>query len=552
MNTGSFFEGEGRLSIVDPVNFREVASFAGFGTGPGNVAADGFSKVYVSSFAEGVMEFDTDANQVVRGAGNGVAIAANSAVAVDSKGRIYAIESGPCQGGKPGRAHVLDAALEEKGCDHARGVPQRRHHDTNPGGMTPRVLARHTIAGYVPRTPVHGAVHDATSRGSLRDRGVVVLVDPHRIPGRLSAQVNARGVVTCQSSGGLTRCPAVASWRGARLVTQLSQAPCLQDQSWGFDGQGIWVDKGCRGTFEAGDALASAGERVTCASPSSQRFECPARTQFGVRLIKQISTAPCRQNTTWGTTQRAIWVDRGCRAEFEVNRGPAAPPPLPGGSIQRLTCGSPSNSQATCKVNGYATSVRLVRELSVGRCRQNQSWGFTDSFIWANKGCRAEFEVALRSGSGGGAGSQLITCGVASGQYAACRGGGPIREVRLSRDLSGAGRCTPPQSWGHSTVEIWTRNGCRGEFQVIYQNGAGRSTPPGSVRVIACGLITGQQTQCKTGGYASSVRLVRDPSGGRCRPGQTWGYTETFIWTNGGCRGEFEVTYRQGNAPTPY
>lgn len=115
MNAGSFSEGEGRLSIVDPVSLVEVASFAGFGAGPGNVAADGGTKIYVSSFAEGLMEFDTDANQVVRGAGNGVPIPSNSAVAVDSKGRIYAIESGPCQGGKPGKAHILDAALEEKG-----------------------------------------------------------------------------------------------------------------------------------------------------------------------------------------------------------------------------------------------------------------------------------------------------------------------------------------------------------------------------------------------------------------------------------------------------
>ena len=114
MSTGSFFEGEGRLSIVDPVGLMEMASFAGFGTAPGNVAADGGNEIYVSSFSEGLMEFDTDANQVVRGAGNGVAIPGNAAVAVDSKGRVYAIESGPCQGGKPGKAHVLDSALVEK------------------------------------------------------------------------------------------------------------------------------------------------------------------------------------------------------------------------------------------------------------------------------------------------------------------------------------------------------------------------------------------------------------------------------------------------------
>jgi hypothetical protein len=114
MNSGSFFSGEGRLSIVDPVGLTEMASFAGFGTGPGNVATDGLSRIYISSYAEGLMEFDTEANQVLHGAGTGIAIPGNSGVAVDSKGRIYALESGPCQGGQPGKAHVLDSALVQK------------------------------------------------------------------------------------------------------------------------------------------------------------------------------------------------------------------------------------------------------------------------------------------------------------------------------------------------------------------------------------------------------------------------------------------------------
>ena len=39
------------------------------------------------------MEFDTAERKVVRGEGNGVAIAGNTGVAVDSRGRIYALES---------------------------------------------------------------------------------------------------------------------------------------------------------------------------------------------------------------------------------------------------------------------------------------------------------------------------------------------------------------------------------------------------------------------------------------------------------------------------
>ena len=72
MNTGDYFSGEGRLSVVDPLSRTEVASFAGLGTGPGNVAADPDGRIFVSSFAEGVMEFNLDSNKVVRGAGQGI------------------------------------------------------------------------------------------------------------------------------------------------------------------------------------------------------------------------------------------------------------------------------------------------------------------------------------------------------------------------------------------------------------------------------------------------------------------------------------------------
>jgi hypothetical protein len=113
MNTGSFFSGEGRLSIVDPVDRTEVASFSGFGTGPQSVASGGASRIFVSSFAEGLMEFDTDSNKVVLGEDEGIPIPTNSAVAVDSHGRVYGIESGPCRGGQRGKAHVLDTQLKE-------------------------------------------------------------------------------------------------------------------------------------------------------------------------------------------------------------------------------------------------------------------------------------------------------------------------------------------------------------------------------------------------------------------------------------------------------
>jgi hypothetical protein len=115
MSAGDFSSGEGRLSVVDPLARTEVASFAGFGIFPGNVAADADSRIFVSSYSQGVMEFNLDSNKVVRGAGHGVPIESNATVAVDSKGRVYGIDSGPCSGGQVGTAHVLDTNLEETG-----------------------------------------------------------------------------------------------------------------------------------------------------------------------------------------------------------------------------------------------------------------------------------------------------------------------------------------------------------------------------------------------------------------------------------------------------
>ena len=95
---------EGRLSVVDPVRRRELASFGGFGFGPGDLTADGGDRLLISSRTEGLMEFDTADRAVVRGEGNGVPIPGNTGVAIDSQGRIYAVEAGCSDNGA---VHVL-------------------------------------------------------------------------------------------------------------------------------------------------------------------------------------------------------------------------------------------------------------------------------------------------------------------------------------------------------------------------------------------------------------------------------------------------------------
>jgi hypothetical protein len=101
---------EGRVSVVDPVRRQELASFGGFGFGPGDLTADGGDRLLISSRTEGLMEFDTAERTVVRGEGNGVPIPGNTGVAVDSQGRVYALEAGCSDNGV---VHVLRPDFSE-------------------------------------------------------------------------------------------------------------------------------------------------------------------------------------------------------------------------------------------------------------------------------------------------------------------------------------------------------------------------------------------------------------------------------------------------------
>jgi hypothetical protein len=50
---------------------------------------------------------------VLRGAGNGLAVQENTGVAVDSHGRIYALESGDCTAAGQGQVHLIRPNLTE-------------------------------------------------------------------------------------------------------------------------------------------------------------------------------------------------------------------------------------------------------------------------------------------------------------------------------------------------------------------------------------------------------------------------------------------------------
>src|SRR5260370_26196786 len=149
---------------------------------------------------------------------------------------------------------------------------------------------------------------------------------------------------------------------------------------------------------------------IQCESDGYGRKYCPVDTRGGVRLSRQHGSVACTQGSSWGYDDRGIWVDNGCRADFEVMTTAYG-----SGSAQTLRCESNDNGydRKYCAADTRG-GVRLARQLSGAACTQGSTWGFDSRGVWVSNGCRADFEVlttAYGSGSAYGAGSaQTLRC----------------------------------------------------------------------------------------------------------------------------------------------
>jgi hypothetical protein len=56
-------------------------------------------------------------------------------------------------------------------------------------------------------------------------------------------------LVTCSSDNGRRNWCDIGGRRDVRLNRQISGSPCVQNDTWGIDNRGLWVDRGCRAEF---------------------------------------------------------------------------------------------------------------------------------------------------------------------------------------------------------------------------------------------------------------------------------------------------------------
>jgi len=135
---------------------------------------------------------------------------------------------------------------------------------------------------------------------------------------------------------------------------------------------------------------------VVCESRDGRRHRCAADTLGQVTLGRQLTRSNCVEGRSWGYDSTAIWVDRGCRAEFLIadnagtyrDRGPSQ-------SMRTLVCESNGSQRSYCRADARF-GVELTRELSRNRCVANRTWGSDARGVWVSNGCRADFAMKTR------------------------------------------------------------------------------------------------------------------------------------------------------------
>lgn len=139
---------------------------------------------------------------------------------------------------------------------------------------------------------------------------------------------------------------------------------------------------------------------LTCSSDDGNYRYCRADTQNSVELVRQISGSPCRQGYSWGYDPRGIWVDRGCRAQFNYghprsgnNDGTGAA--IAGGILGALILGAAigaakSDGGDSERANYYNDGYRMGR--------QDADNGRPDFYHWWSERYTRQYERDFAAG----------------------------------------------------------------------------------------------------------------------------------------------------------
>jgi len=130
--------------------------------------------------------------------------------------------------------------------------------------------------------------------------------------------------VSCFSNGGRYNYCSARTDSRVRLVRQISHTKCRQYDNWGYDRNGVWVDRGCSAEFEVGHDSYRGGH-----SDHDKDLKVAAGAVAGLALIAALASKNKAQDQR-DVSSWAVGTFRGYDSEERVDVEITI---LPGGSV---------------------------------------------------------------------------------------------------------------------------------------------------------------------------------------------------------------------------
>lgn len=249
---------------------------------------------------------------------------------------------------------------------------------------------------------------------------------------------------------------------------------------------------------------------LTCTSNDGSYHYCRAETQNQVRLVRQLPGPRCQPNYSWGFDYRGVWVDRGCRAQFEFGKDSSnsdTGSAIAAGIIGAIILGSVAASSSNHNDDGAAEHRDYYRD---GYRLGQQDWDLNRPpyyLAYRNRFPR-EYENTFASGYDDG--------------YNNRRNNSYSRDYGYGNDSSWRNRTgTNDPNWG-----------------TINNPGHGVSGYGPQEKIITCSDDSGHGAHCNAI-TAGGVDLVHQRSGSPCQQDYSWGVDQSGIWVSHGCRADF-------------
>ncbi|MEO6120470.1 MAG: DUF3395 domain-containing protein [Terriglobales bacterium] len=163
----------------------------------------------------------------------------------------------------------------------------------------------------------------------------------------------------------------------------------------------VVVNEGDMLRLSSATSTTGLARRFNCESVQANgygRTNCAANRGNEVRFVRQIGETQCTQNRTWGYDANGVWVDQGCRAEFEVL-----------GRARVIASNSSSDiTGSTTLMNGTELSIRTNELIDSSNANVGQTFSATVASDVLNSSGEvivprgAEARLVIRSTEAGG------------------------------------------------------------------------------------------------------------------------------------------------------